>query len=110
MATLAEQIRAARETWISASGFDFQVRRPTTLQLLAWKELANAEFLAKVVVGWKLRGDQLTPGGGGKIPPFDPEAFVEWVGDRPAIVDEILEKVIALYTEHAKAKDDQQKK
>lgn len=110
MATLAERVRAGREKWVKSGGHEFLLRRPTDLQMVAWRNDTNDAFLAKVIVGWKLKEHEIAPGGSGEVPPFDPEAFVEWVGDRPDIASELIQKAIAEYKAHTEAKDAQQKK
>jgi hypothetical protein len=110
MSTLAERIRAGREKWVKSGGYEFQIRRPTDLQMVAWRNDTNEAFLSKVVVGWKIKEHEVVAGGGGEIAEFEPEGFIEWVGDRPAIAAELVHKVIEEYNGHVNARDTQQKK
>lgn len=97
---LADQIRKARESTIEAGGYTFTVRRPTALQLAEWRGLSGLQWLTRVVVGWNVPEHELVPGGGGKVPPFDAEAFVEWAGDRPDVFAEIAQQAQALIEAH----------
>jgi hypothetical protein len=100
MSAIAEQIRRAREQWVTAGGFEFKIRRPTYVQIAKWRDLAPDEFLGRCVVDWKIPGHELAPGGGGKVPQFDVEDFLEWVGDRPAVVNELTDVVLKVMSEH----------
>ena len=60
---LADKIRAAREKWIKAGGFEFQIRRPTDYDLarmaresqkLGVEGIAD-EMLINAVCGWKIQ-------------------------------------------------------
>lgn len=94
MASLADRVRAARETWVTAGGREWLIRRPTDVQLarLSGGRL-DSGFAVGCVVGWKLPGVDLHPGGDPAVPPFDGEAFREWVEDRPETVVELTHKL-----------------
>jgi len=81
MGSLADRVRAAREQWVSVEGHEFLIRRPTRLQLSKLAGVVTSDAVIGCVVGWKTPENKLVPGGGGEVPPFDPEAFREWVED-----------------------------
>ena len=109
MATLAERMRAAREQWVTVDGFELQIRRPTDMELVRWAKDQNEVFLAKTVVGWKFKEHELVPGGGGDVPAFDIEAFIDWIGDHPEVANRLVTKVIELYNKSVEARKAQQK-
>jgi hypothetical protein len=104
MSELADRIRAAREQWVSAGGNEWLVRRPTRLQLL---ELAGAprEVVFISVVDWKISECDLVPGGGGRVLPFDAEAFREYASDQQELITELAQHVSRIINAHAEAKE-----
>jgi hypothetical protein len=101
MSDLADRIRASREQWVTAGGFKFNIRRPTLLQLSRFEESEDkARSLLTCVVGWEVPEKDIVPGGGGKVPPFDSEAFREWVEDRPDVLNELSTQITALISKH----------
>lgn len=111
MSELADRIRASREEWVKAGGFDLNVRRPTALQLTA---LHGARDRASVILGyvvdWKVAEKDIVAGGGGSVPPFDADAFREWAEDRPNVLNELSAKVTDIINRHFKAEQDAEKK
>jgi len=104
-----DQIIAARESWITAGGYEFKFRRPTMLQMSSWQFLPPEQLLQRLVVDWKLAKHQLYPGGGGDPAAFSAQAFAEWVGDRMEIVEAIMEHLNAALAEHGRAREEQRK-
>ena len=109
MATLAERIRDARRVWIKAEGFEFQVQRPTDVEMTRWRQDPADLFVARCIVDWRLKELDLVASGGGETPQFDREAFLEWVGDRPKLLKALADKILELYKQHSKAREEQQK-
>lgn len=106
---LADRIRAAREQWVSAGGADFLIRRPTDLQISKLSGAPMSDLVLSSVVGWKLPEHELVPGGGGGVPPFDTEAFREWVGDRIPTLVELAKKVEDIIDQHNEKKKELEK-
>jgi hypothetical protein len=111
MPSLADRIRASREEWVKADGFDLNVRRPTALQLT---ELYGAADRARVIMGyvvdWKVPEKDIVPGGGGDVPPFEADAFREWAEDRTDLLNDLSAKVTDIINRHFKAEQDAEKK
>ena len=110
--SLADKVRSAREKWIGAGGYKFQVRRPTEFQLSKLYQedgTLKPEKLIRFVVGWDVKEVDIHSGGGGTIPPFDPEAFVEWIEDRSAIYTELYNAIVKLIQDHYAKKDKAEK-
>lgn len=85
MAALIERLRAARETWVPAGGFEFLVRRPTVIGLARLQASSNDAFVRAVVVNWRnVRECDVLPGGGPAPLEFDVDLCAEWLEDRPA--------------------------
>jgi len=102
MSTLADRIRASREQWVKAGGQEWLLRRLTKLQLSEMKT-TPAEIVFASVVGWKLKELDLVPGGSGRVPEFDPEAFREYASDRIDLLHELAEHVMSMINAHASA-------
>lgn len=90
--SLADRVRAAREQWVPAGGHDWLIRRPTRLQLSRFATVPG-QLVFDCVIGWKLPENELVPGGGATVPPFDAEAFREWAEDRVALLTELAEHI-----------------
>lgn len=101
--SLADKIRASREQWIKAGGYEFLVRRPTTVQMGRWSTEEGSGFVCKCVVDWKVKEHEIVAGGGGAVPPFDVEAFREWVEDQLEVLAELATKIRELIEKHQKA-------
>jgi len=95
--SLADQIRKSREQWVTAQGKEFLLRRPTKLQIATmglgqdgkpWVEIAFA-----CTVDWKVLESDLIPGGGGRVAPFDSDAFREYASDQPELLVELSNNV-----------------
>lgn len=99
MGSLAERIRASREQWVEAGGHQWLLRRLTKLQLA---ELAKqpGEVVFQSVVGWKIEEKDLVPGGSGRVPDFDAEAFREYAADRPELLGDLAEHVRKIIEAH----------
>lgn len=104
MGTLADRIRAAREEWVTVEGHDWLLRRPTRLQL---GQLAGrpADTVFSCVVGWKIPESELVPGGAGRVPEFDAEAFREYASDRPELLTGLSEHVMRMIQAHRTAQE-----
>jgi hypothetical protein len=102
MSTLADRIRAAREQWVTAEGKQFLLRRPTRLQLADLNGQPR-EVVFSSVVGWKLTELDLVPGGSGRVPEFDPEAFREYASDRIDLVNSLAQELQRMISAHSEA-------
>lgn len=110
MSDLANRIRASREEWITAGGYEFNVRRPTALQLSRWAALSDtATALLQCVVDWKVAEKDVIPGGGGKVPPFDSDAFREWAEDRPELLGELSTKIKEIIHRYVETRESAEK-
>lgn len=109
MSSLAERIRAAREQWRPAGGHDWLLRRPTRLQIADHAGDPRAIVFASVV-SWKITETELgVPGGSGRIPEFDPEAFREYVSDRLELLMELADHVRTMVDQHRASLEDAEK-
>ena len=110
--SLADKVRSAREKWVDAGGFKFQVRRPTEFQLSKLYQedkTLKAEKLMLFVVDWKVQEKDIHSGGGGAIPAFEQEAFIEWVEDRSDVFTALYTAIVKLITDHQKQKGEAEK-
>jgi len=110
---LIDKIRKAREQTIEADGFSFTIRRPTDLQIreLRGNKIAQADILCGYVVGWDgVKERDLIPGGTPEPVTFDRELFIEWVADKPAIMDALIPAVVDAYRQHEAELEDTLKK
>ena len=88
MSDLADRVRKARESWVEAGGRRWLIRRPTHFQM--WRhDGTGADLVFASVVGWELKELDIVPGGGGNVPPFDPEAFREWIEDKVELIADL---------------------
>lgn len=101
--SLADRIRASREEWVTVGGYELNVRRPTDVQLARWQQEGSdrMRLVTMSVVDWKIPEKDLVAGGGGKVPPFDTEAFREWIEDRVDLVVELAQKIISIINAYA---------
>jgi len=95
MPTDLERLRAARETWIEAGGFQFLVRRPTGFQLYKLQgddseSYYGERLIRAAIVGWKVPGAAVLPGGTAEPLAFDPTLCVEWLEDKPGLFSEVV--------------------
>lgn len=99
---LAEKIRKARETIVPVGGFKFTVRRPTDVEMMALRGEGAVSRLFPFVVGWEgVKELDLIPGGDPHPLKFDPEAFAEWVADRPDLLGPLVDAILGAYRAHA---------
>lgn len=103
--TVAEQMRARRETWFKDGDIEFLIRRPRAFDAgQAWAEGGRAEVALRAVVGWRgMKLSDLLPGEAQTEAPFDAEAFREWIGDRLDVLGRIAAEVGRLIDEYEKA-------
>jgi hypothetical protein len=96
--TVAEQMRARRETWFKDGDIEFLIRRPRAFDAgQAWSEGGRAEVAIRSVVGWRgVKLSDLLPGESDGDAPFEAEAFREWIGDRLDVLGRIAEEVARL--------------
>ncbi len=96
--TVAERMRARRETWFSAGGFEFLIRRPRPLDLaVAWRDGGQAEVAIQAVVGWRgVKLSDLLPGETSEEVPFDVATWREWCGSHIDVLGAIAEEVARL--------------
>ena len=96
--TVAERMRARRETWFKVGGVEYLIRRPRHLDLgLAFREGGQTEVALRAVVGWRgMKLCDLIPGEPDIEAPFDEDTFREWVGDHVDVLTEIAAEVARL--------------
>ena len=102
--TVAEQMRARRETWFKDGDIEFLIRRPRAFDAgQAWAEGGRAEVALRAVVDWRgMKLSDLIPGETQADAPFDSDAFREWVGDRLDVLGRIASEVSRLIDEYEK--------
>lgn len=112
MSILGDKLRKARESVCEADGHKFIVRRPTDLQLATWAKQGDEEFLQRCVVSYRgpaekhiCTNDRLTG-----EPIFDPDAFAQWIGDEPPLLNKLLEHILKQSEARGKAAQAQEKK
>ncbi len=86
MATLAEKIRAARESVINVRSHKLTIRRPTAADIIdrpgSDKDTRDhLQYWCQFVVGWDMQWIDLVPGGAPDPAPFEADGFYEWVSD-----------------------------
>lgn len=102
MPSLTERMRKAREQRVTAGGVTFIVRRPTDLDMIELRGQVDARALLRFIVGWEgVTEGHLIKGGDPHPLPWDADACVEWLADRPDILAPLVEAVLAAYTAHA---------
>lgn len=111
MSAFLDRLRASRESWVSVGAYEFQVRRPTDVELVKARGDDDSAFVRRVVIGWRgVRECDVIPSGGGEPAPFDAEACVEWLEDQPALYVELVNRVQDLIRARFEARDDAAKK
>lgn len=96
-ADLLARLRAARETWATVGGREFLLRRPTDVQLLRISRAEDEDLLRLCLVGWRgITLAELVPGGDGAPAPFELDAAVEWLEDRPQLYTGVCEAIVDL--------------
>ena len=111
--SIADRIRAARETQVTVGEWTFTIRRPTDLMLAQWQASDDTgvervrQMFAECVIGWaNVKERDLFPGGGDLDVPFDKEGFLEWAEDRLELVTALSKAIwdaIGAWSERAKA-------
>lgn len=110
MSELREQMRRAREAWFEHGAFAFLIRRPTTEQIRAWREMEWSEMLGRCVVGWRsVRVIDLVPGGTVAAADFDADAMVEWLSDSPELLNALAEELQRRIVEHVGRREEAEK-
>lgn len=91
-------MRARRETWFSAGGYEFLIRRPRPLDLgMAFREGGQTEVALRAVVDWRgMKLSDLIPGEASTDAPFDTETWREWVGNHVDVLGAIAQEVARL--------------
>lgn len=104
MSEISERMRRARQAWHEVGQFGFEIRRPTSEQLRLWRADPWSVVLGRCVVAWRgVKGSDLVADGGDQAAAFDAEDFVEWVADRPDVLNALAAEVIRRSAEHVKA-------
>ena len=105
--SLADKIRKARETSVEINGGAWKIRRPTDEEAMSIR--ANGDGLLAIVkrfvIDWPLTELDLVPGGTDIKPPFDGEAFAEWVADKPELWEPLGTGILDAYKAHADKRD-----
>jgi hypothetical protein len=108
---LVDQLRRARESWVSIGAHDYLVRRPTPYQLALISDKPKGELLRQFVVGWrKVTELDIAPGHDAKPAEFDPDLLVEWIGDRPDDMVALIQAVMDSVARAHAAREDAEKK
>lgn len=102
MITVA-QLRRARQRDVAIEGMTFTVEMLTELKLYKVigvdvdSFIGNAELVKACVVGWKnVRECDLVDAGTEDELPFNRELFEEWIEDRPALWEPIVETMFQM--------------
>lgn len=105
--SLAEKIRKARESSVEIDGKTWTIRRPTDEQAaeIGANRAGMLEIVKRFVIGWPLSELDLVPGGTDIKPPFDAEAFGEWVADKPDLWEPLGAAILSAYTAHVEKRD-----
>lgn len=107
MSQLAEKIRRARESSVEAGGHRFTIRRPTDAEAMEISGgMTGLDLVRRHVVGWDLKFIDLYPGGDPTPAPFEPDAWAEWVADRPQIWEPLTTAIMEAYQAHRSAQGD----
>ena len=112
MSKLGDKLRAARESWETAGGVQFLVRRPTGLQIAQWSMLNKVEIIPKVVVGWRredgtpLQEMDILPSGDPHPVTFDADVLMEWVGDNSSMFMALVDRIDVALLRAAQANED----
>lgn len=96
--TVAERMRARRETWLPVGDVAFLIRRPRALDIgQAYRAGGQTEVALRAVVGWRgMKLCDLIPGEPDTEAPFDEDTFREWVGDHVDVLTAIANEVARL--------------
>jgi hypothetical protein len=110
MSVLSEKMRRARELREPVGGFTFVLLRPTPEDVAELRGRISAASLKRFVIGWEgVKEIDLIPGGDGALVPFDVEACMEWLADRPDLMAPLGTAILKAYTDYTAKLGEQQK-
>lgn len=104
--SIADDLRRRRETWVTAGGWRFLLRRPRELDMVLWAQAGgNTEIVLQSVAGWEGPTHDDVLGNGEKAPaPWSAELAREWLPDRVDLMVELWEQLQTLIKQHADAR------
>ena len=106
MSALVDKLRKAREQSVAVGGYTFTVRRPTDIEAMAMHGQPLERMLG-FVVGWSgVKEIDLIPGGNAVPVDFDADLAVEWLADRPDLLEPITAAIRDAYRAHVKSVED----
>lgn len=91
--TLLETLRKGRESKLQLGDVTLNVRRPTDLEStqMVYTDVVEAvRGASSCVIGWDLKQVDWIPGGGDLLTPFSRALFLEWIEDRPALWEPLV--------------------
>ena len=104
--SLIDKIRKAREQDVKVGGYTFTVRRPTDIEAMAMHG-QPLERMLRFVVGWRgVNEIDLIPGGSAVQVDFDADLAVEWLADRPDLLEPITAAIRDASRAHVKSVED----
>lgn len=99
--SVIDKMRRAREKIVVVGGFQFTIRRPTDVEMVALGGTGSIARLFPFVVNWEsVREIDLIPGGDPHPLPFDADVCSEWLSDRPDLAGPLVEAILLAYDEH----------
>lgn len=112
--SLADKIRAARESHVEVGGHRFTIRRPTELEMIEIRvsDQGRGRAVLPFVVGW---GDTVTalamglPGGDAHPVAFDPGLRDEWLTDHLELLQPLSDAIFAAVAARAAKLEDAKK-
>jgi len=108
--SLADKIRAARQSTITVDGHVYTLRRPTDAEAMTLGSGTALDLVNRFVTGWDHTGISLgIPGGDPTPATFDAETWAEWVADQPQLWGQLSDAILASYTRHRQAREDTEK-
>lgn len=104
MSALGDKIRKAREFKIEVEGWKLELRRPTDAEAAEILRSDKHDFLrvaTQYVIGWEdvCEADFVASGASDPIP-FDRDAWIEIVADRPELWQPINDAIIERWSQH----------
>ncbi len=101
--SLAEKIRAARQSRVEAGDHIFMIRRPTDLEMVEFRANPNVVTLLRFVTGWdKVREIDIIEGGDPHPCPFSADVLSEWFSDRLDLLATVTQGIVDAYNNHKK--------